>query len=155
MNESVREHGDIHAVEVELIRATREVIEPTLNKHVTALDAKGWILLVKNLQGVCHGSDEILTLFGGRLSAVQMECLLQIKTLAEATIQLYSVWPDILGIPDALLPASSGTPSATIKRESNQDAVSYLQQLFAQLRELAETVPTDNLILPAITSARH
>ena len=134
--------NNVKVMNLELLRITKEVLEPTLKTRINSFNPDDWLLFSNNIHIIRQEAEKLLSIFGGKLSPKQFTLLIDIQDLVRSSLSLYSVFPDIAGVPDEKLPkAKISTP--LLKEEINNSTSKSLRELLLKVRELAETISGD------------
>lgn len=131
--------SDINVINSELIRITKEILEPTTKVRINAFEQGDWRLFSQNVNSIGQEAEKMLTIFGEKLSPKQYALLIDIQDLVRNTLAHYLIFPDIAGVPDELLPQTR-TPAPVLKQVINHNTSKGLRELLVKVRELSETL---------------
>lgn len=132
--------GDDRALRRELVRLSREVLEPNALEDVAKLDTKGWVQFARHLQDTWSDLDKMLQLFGARLQPEVFAIIVDMQDAVFNALNSYLLAPDIVGVPDDELPASKkpGVSALRLREfltEKTAEAVQRLSALAVQVVE--------------------
>jgi hypothetical protein len=126
---------DMSEMHRRVLRASREVLDPQAQAHVTGLDQEGWKRLIAGLQSVWEQADRILSMFSHRLRPRQVELLLDIQSSIERASTSWWLLPDVMGVPLDRLGRTRTSP-ATLQSIGCESTAEELRQLMTLAREL-------------------
>ena len=101
----------------EVARVAKHVLRPVTADRVAALDTAGWKRLNEQLRITWSSADRIIELYENRLNPDVIATVIDTQDHMRAIMDRYTVFPDILGIPDGQLkPNRKGESSVPLKR---------------------------------------
>jgi hypothetical protein len=129
----------------EILRLAERRLVPA-RSHIHGMDQQAWKTLVLNLQGSAQEVDRLLTLFWRNLDADQTALLLQVQEDAQQLLVGYSIWPDILGVPENQLPRKrDGSSSIPMQRAQNELASQNIEKLLRTCARLLRSLPAQQV----------
>lgn len=131
---------NFHLMEKELIRISREILEPTVFVRVEKMNRKSWDILIINFKNLYESTERILSLFGSKLTPEQFEILLDIQETINNVFMQHMTWPDIIAVPDEDLPVGGRTPAVDLKHEINNQLSNEIKKILVNVRELYHTI---------------
>lgn len=127
---------NINLMHKELMRISKEILEPTALERISILDQKGWMSFIKGLQYLYGSADKFLTVHGAKLTPKQYELLIEFQEALNKIIIPYTTFPDIIGVPDDKLPKGTRTPADEMKSVLNESLAKDIRNLLSKVREL-------------------
>jgi fluoride ion exporter CrcB/FEX len=128
-------------VRSEMIRLADHVLVPS-HPHLKRMDEKNWRTFAINLQGMTQEIDRLLSLFKRNLDADYMLLLLEIQDAASLVLNNYSIWPDLLGVPErSLPPKTDGSSAIPLQRDVITAASKEIDGLLAKCSQLLALLP--------------
>lgn len=121
----------------ECLRISKEIIEPYAGHKINNFDPKKWHRLAHVLQQIANNAEEIISLFGHKLTAKRYTLLLDVQELAQNAITMFLTFPDIAGVPDDDL---AEIKKIEIKHLINESAVKDIRKLLETIRIFADTL---------------
>lgn len=119
------------------------VLTPML-PGVRDLDEKTWNTLAQNLQAASACADRAVGLFGSRIGAPVMDAVLELQETADGIVAMYSVFPDIYGVPvERLRPKRDGSSSVPTQNGLYDNATRQLSELLSQCAGLLRSLDSD------------
>ncbi len=132
---------DFARMRQEMLHLAEQRLIPA-REHIQSMDQSAWRTFVLNLQGSAQEVDRLLTLFWRNLDASQTALLLQLQEDAQQLLIGYSIWPDILGVPEHLLPKKrDGSSSVPLQRAQNSLASKNIETLLQTCARLLRSLP--------------
>ncbi len=128
------------------IRAGRRVIaiehvKPEVRRGLSSFTSDQWRRLIEELGRLHHQGDRLLTLFGSRLSPHCTRSILAIQNCIWSMQCSYATFPDLIGVPDALVPPNrrgeSGIPVKRAYETSLAESLEQILELAADFPDLA------------------
>jgi len=115
-NQSIMERGNKNEIKKEMIRIAENILIPASENKITKMNQNDWKGFADLNKIVWDGSDWIIRTFGQNIDSEILTLLLDIQDISEKIIRDYSIWPDILGVPDEQLLSSDNPNGIHIKR---------------------------------------
>jgi hypothetical protein len=125
-----------YLMEKELIRISKEILEPTALSKVNSFNRTTWSSFNNQLQYLYESDIKLLTVYGSKLTPIQYELLIEIQDELGSIMTQYSTWPDILGVPDEELPKGTRIPTIEWKESLNELIADDIRRLLNKVREL-------------------
>lgn len=132
----------------QVISEFAEKVLPKQLGGVRRVDAEGWRILVRSLQGVSAHSDRLLGQFGPRLEPALMARLLSVQDSIAKVCNPYDIFADFFGVAVDKLPSKlDGSSSIPLQDALYEEAERDLRQLLVEcagfLRALGSTADVD------------
>lgn len=127
------------AMHKDVMRIAEHVIAPAALSRISAIDQAGWSSLARHVQNSHNGTLAFLNAFQVRLDPVQISDLLDMQESLLNSLTYYSTFPDIMGVPDHLLPPSK-TPPEILRQFGCESAAKELRNVCALARKLSNSV---------------
>ncbi len=127
---------NINLMHKELMRISKEILEPTALARTSLLDQNGWISFIKGLQYLYESAEKFLTVHGAKLTPKQYELLIEFQEAVSKIMIPYTSFPDIIGVPDDKLPKGTRTPANEMKSVLNESLAKDIRGLLSKVCEL-------------------
>jgi hypothetical protein len=134
--------GDPDMAHEELMRVSREVLEPRTLDRITLLSSAGWAALDKQLSMAWLEADGLLTAFQGKLDPRRYEKLMAAQDALQRARIFYWTFPDLAGVPAEELP-STRTPPADLQEHGCRSTAEAVGIFLRVTRELAEVLMSE------------
>ena len=131
--------GDSDLMHSEVLRIASDVLAPTANVRVVALDSAGWKRFATHLQQMSAECGVLMDRFGHRLQPQTIATLLDLQQVLESAQTFWRVFPDVAGVPFSQLPVTK-TPPGELQAawcELTADDVRKVLKFSAQLSKEA------------------
>jgi len=132
---------NLRLIREEILQLAERRLVPS-QPFVEAMDQQEWRTLALSLQGSVQEIDRLLALFWRNLDSAQTLLLLQIQEDALLIITNFSILPDILGVPEHLLPKKrDGSSSVPLQRALNTRSAQDIEKLLRTCARLLHSLP--------------
>lgn len=126
----------------EMIRVTENIIMPSVVAGVHKLTQEDWIKLVRQLQLTYERGDRLCLAYGNRINPECFSLIMKVQDEINSILGLYSILPDVIGVPDDDLPLKK-TGSAKADKRAMEKIISskiknILESAVSLLRKLDE-----------------
>jgi len=129
---------DVYAIHKDVMRVGEHVIAPAALSRVQALDQSEWAKLARHIQNSHNGVLTFLNIFQTRLTPDQISDLLDLQESLANSLTSYSVFPDIMGVPEDKLPQTK-TPPKMLQQSGCEFTSKELQKICALSKKLSES----------------
>jgi len=119
-----------------MMRVAEQILRPLAPPKIESLNQADWVKLVQAMQTTVRMADEVVSLHSIRLEPEQLVSVLAIKNRALDILRYHAVWPDVLGVPDSQLPASSVTSTVKVKRAYSMMAANAVVEMLDSAAKL-------------------
>jgi len=124
-------------VQQEYLYYCRVGIEPAVLDSVQGLDIEGWKEVSKAIRASYGNAENALALLSARLDPRELELLMDLQNHLRTALLSYETFPDLLGVPDHLLPKIKTDPKF-LRDHHVKWAASEIQAALKNCRELGE-----------------
>jgi len=115
-NEEVMDIADPSSIRREMIRVIESIILPSVYVNVHNLTREDWIKLVRQLQQTREWADRLCVIYGNHIDPKFLSIIMEIQDEIDSIVILYSIFPDVIGVPDADLPLKKTGSAKADKR---------------------------------------
>jgi hypothetical protein len=131
--------GDPHLAHKEVMRVSREVLEPGALDRITSFSPADWAALDQQLSRGWLEAESLLLNFHGRLGPHRYEKLMAAQDALQGARIFYSIFPDLAGVQAAEVPRTR-TPAADLQHEGCRSTAEAVRTLLTVTRELAQVL---------------
>lgn len=128
---------NIDAMNQELIKFSKEILEPNTLKKVSNINQNEWKIFINQILNLRNEGDRLLTIFNAKLNPQQYEYFLLIQYCLKSIHNSYSIFPDIIGIPDNELPMDNIDQAIELKESFNVIISNEIIDLLSNCRNLS------------------
>ncbi|MEA4895952.1 MAG: hypothetical protein VB064_11940 [Oscillospiraceae bacterium] len=128
--------ADMRLMENELVRISKEILEPTALTNLNKMDTKGYKILNDELMGAYESAERIIVIFGSKLSAKQFELLLDIQDCIRGINIQQTTWPDYFGVLVESLPEGGRIPAEEFQQQLYEHLGVEIKNLLSMVRQL-------------------
>jgi hypothetical protein len=137
LDEQVGYSLDEYAMHKDIMRVGEHIIKPAVLSRVRALDQAGWAKLAQQIQNSHNSVISFLNLFQNRLRPDQISDLLDLQEFLNNSLTCYSVFPDILGVPEDKLPKTK-TPPEELQQFCCEATAKDIRNVCSIVKKLSE-----------------
>ena len=135
---------NIHLMDSELVRISKEILEPSVFVHVANMNKKSWDLLNANLKNASNSVERIISLFGAKLTPEQIEILLDVQEIIDNFIMQEATWPDFIAVSEENLPTGGRMPAKELQHQIYIQLSRNIESMLLKVRELYGTIQKKN-----------
>lgn len=134
---------DAYTIHKDLIRMGECVIAPAALSRIQTLNQSEWTKLARYIQNSHNDLLTFLNIFQTRLTPDQLSDLLDLQESLDKSLMYYSLFPDIIGVPESKWPQSKTSPKI-LQNLGCESAAKELQNICALSKKLSESVNREN-----------
>ncbi len=86
-----------HAMNMELIRISKEILEPSSFMRISSIDNNEWKEFAERIKEIQEKVDQLLVIFNNKFTPSQYSLILEIRNDLKGVIMPYIIFPDIMG----------------------------------------------------------
>lgn len=131
---------NMHLMDSELVRISKEILEPTVFVHVENMNKKSWDLLNTNLKNANDSVEKIISLFGAKLTPEQFEILLDVQEIIDSFFMQEATWPDFIAVSEENLPTGGRMPAKEWQHQIYIQLSRNIESMLLKVRELHGTI---------------
>lgn len=130
---------DPEIMKLELMRVSKEVLEPTTQQRIESFDHESWEHFTRRIERILQETDNLISLYESRVHPDQYSILLDIQNAARHILKLYAAFPDVISnaVTKEMEAHSPSLPPNIKKRFVSKDVGNELRGLLQRLRELS------------------
>jgi hypothetical protein len=141
-NQKAMDFDKLSSIRSEMIRITKDILLPSVEKAIPRLGEEDWKNLVRQLRISYEYGDKLFVLFGNWIEPEKLSLIMEIQDEIEKILSIYTTFPDVIGVSDDKLPMKK-TGSAKADRMEFEKIVSchvknVLNKAISLLKKLDE-----------------
>jgi hypothetical protein len=141
-NQKAMDFDKLSSIRSEMIRITKDILLPSVEKAIPRLGEEDWKNLVRQLRISYEYGDKLFVLFGNWIEPEKLSLIMEIQDEIEKILSIYTIFPDVIGVSDDKLPMKK-TGSAKADRMEFEKIVSchvknVLNKAISLLKKLDE-----------------
>jgi hypothetical protein len=127
------------AIHKDIIRVAEQIIAPEALTRIQALNQDAWKSLARQIQNAHNGVLTFINVFQSRLSPDQICNLLDLQESLSNSLTYYTVFPDLMGVPEDKLPQTK-TPPEMLQKFGCESTAKEIQKICELAKKLSESV---------------
>jgi len=129
---------DVYTIHKDMMHVGEDVIAPAALSRVQALNQSEWAKLARHIQDLHNDFLTFLNIFQTRLTPDQISDILDIQESLDKSLLYYSIFPDIMGVPESKLLQTKTSPKI-LQQLGCESTAKELQNICALSKRLSES----------------
>lgn len=132
--------GKEYLMDEEVIRISREILEPNIENKIIMWDQDNWKRFIKLMKDIWDEGDRIVSTYSDKLSPNQYEIMLDIREKVRSIFGIYTTFIDFAGVIDENLPKRENSYPIEIKNFVNSHTSKLIREMLEKVRELDKII---------------
>jgi len=128
-NQKAMDFDKLSSIRSEMIRITKDILLPSVEKAIPRLEEKDWKNLVRQLTITFEYGDRLFVLFGNWIEPEKLSLIMEIQDEIEKILSIYTTFPDIIGVSDDKLPMKKTGSAKADKMEFEKIVSCYVKNV--------------------------